>query len=120
MDEFVNSVNRHWDRNDALVLAAFVLWKMNYIHPFVNGNGRTARALSYYVLCVKVGGLINTTPLLPEIIRQNRSELVGILKRIDASLLTGQLDIEPMRSFIERLLVESVPEVAEALKGDAP
>ena len=44
MDDFVNSVNRNWDKADPLVLASLVLWRLNYIHPFINGNGRTARA----------------------------------------------------------------------------
>ena len=46
MDDFVNEVNRHWLSVDSVVLAAYVLWRLNYIHPFINGNGRTARAAS--------------------------------------------------------------------------
>lgn len=53
MDDFVNMVNRNWDRIDPVVLATFVLWRLNNIHPFINGNGRTARAACYYVLCLK-------------------------------------------------------------------
>ncbi|MBC6442565.1 MAG: Fic family protein [Rhodobacteraceae bacterium] len=42
MDDFVNMVNRHWAEWDDFALAAFVLWRLNRIHPFINGNGRTA------------------------------------------------------------------------------
>ncbi|MGH6935150.1 MAG: Fic family protein [Methylocella sp.] len=56
MDDFVNEVNLQWDRTDEVVLASLVLWKLNYIHPFINGNGRTARAACHIVLCVKAGG----------------------------------------------------------------
>ena len=42
-------VNDNWSKS-AVHLAAYVLWKMNWIHPFADGNGRTARAVSYVVL----------------------------------------------------------------------
>lgn len=44
MSAFINEVNHAWQGADTLALAAFVLWKLNRIHPFINGNGRTARA----------------------------------------------------------------------------
>ena len=44
MDDFVNNVNRSWENADPVVLATLVLWRLNNIHPFINGNGRTARA----------------------------------------------------------------------------
>lgn len=55
MEDFVNLVNRMWSEADPVVLAAFVLWQLNYIHPFINGNGRTARAACYFVLCLRLG-----------------------------------------------------------------
>jgi Fic family protein len=33
-------VNENWNLS-AAHLAAYVLWKMNWIHPFADGNGRT-------------------------------------------------------------------------------
>ena len=56
MDDFVNTVNRAWEKADELTLGAYVLWRLNHIHPFINGNGRTARAASYFVICLKLGG----------------------------------------------------------------
>ena len=57
MDDFVNLVNRYWENEDPILLSAFVLWQLNVIHPFINGNGRTAHACCYFVLCVKSGGM---------------------------------------------------------------
>lgn len=56
MDDFVNEINRFWDIQDPLSLASHVLWRLNVIHPFIKGNGRTARAACYYVLCLKIKG----------------------------------------------------------------
>ncbi|UWQ78898.1 Fic family protein [Leisingera sp. S132] len=108
MDDFVNQVNRHWVEQDALVLAAFVLWRLNYIHPFINGNGRTARAACLFVLCVKLGGWLPGTPILPELIRQNRGEYVEIMKAVDASAEKGALDLGALHDFLARLLEQQL------------
>ena len=65
MDDFVNQVNRQWQSSDAILLSSYVLWRLNHIHPFVNGNGRTARAACYFVLCVKSGGWLGGEKYTP-------------------------------------------------------
>ena len=98
MEDFVNSVNRRWDSTDPVALATFVLWRLNNIHPFINGNGRTARAASYYVLCLKAGGWIQGTVILPELIRRERDEYCVALQAahdsfaIVSRLLQEQID----------------------------
>ncbi|VUX45873.1 conserved hypothetical protein [Candidatus Defluviicoccus seviourii] len=109
MDDFVEEVEGLWDGTNALLLASFVLWKLNAIHPFVNGNGRTARAICYYVLCVKSNGLLPGAKILPELIRENRDEYVRILKTTDK--LNSEKDPKFMRDmclFISRLVGEQL------------
>lgn len=106
MDDFVNTVNRIWDSADPIVLAAFVLWRVNLIHPFINGNGRTARAACYFVLCVKAGAWLPGVKLLPELLHDNREEYVEALKRADESAAAGQLDLSVLVQLIQRLLLE--------------
>jgi hypothetical protein len=53
-------INENWKKS-AVHLAAYVLWKMNWIHPFADGNGRTARAVSYVVLSIKLDSLLPGT-----------------------------------------------------------
>ena len=105
MDEFVNSINHYWNEADAVNLAAFSLWRLNNIHPFVNGNGRTARALCYYVFCVKMGGEPRSDLILPERVRRNRDEYIGILRETDTTL-----DLSSLRQFLARLLQEQLDE----------
>jgi Fic family protein len=104
VEDFVNTVNREWDATDAVYLSAFVLWKLNHIHPFINGNGRTARAACYFVLCVKAGGWLPGDVILPELLRRNRHDYVRALKDADGSLLSGGLDISSLHKLISALL----------------
>ena len=83
MNDFVDTINANWQSTDALTLATYALWRINYIHPFRNGNGRTARAVCYYILCVKSGGLLPGRINLIELLRANRAEYVDALREAD-------------------------------------
>jgi Fic/DOC family len=110
MDDFVNRVNRHWEEADPVVMATFVLWRLNHIHPFINGNGRTARAASYFVLCLKSGGLLAGATILPELIKQNRDAYVAALKQVDASL--PALNLAPLHALLQTLLEQQLASAA--------
>ncbi len=107
MDDFVNLVNRYWENEDPVLLSAFVLWQLNVIHPFINGNGRTARACCYFVLCVKSGGWISGKAILPQLLQQHREEYVSALQYADnaAKLKTSNQEaLGPLRDLIRKLL----------------
>lgn len=53
--ELCSYVNDNWARHSRIHLSAFALWRLNWIHPFSNGNGRVARLISYAVLTVHHG-----------------------------------------------------------------
>lgn len=104
MDDFVNTVNRYWETTDTITLAAYVLWKLNHIHPFINGNGRTARAASYFVLCMKLGGWLPGKPILPELLTQDREKYLACLREVDESSKTGSIDFSSLIELISELL----------------
>jgi hypothetical protein len=111
MDDFINLVNRMWEATDAVVLASLVLWRLNWIHPFINGNGRTARAACYFVLCLKAGRWLPGTTILPELIVRERARYVQALQEVDNSLNAGTLDLTPLHTLLSEL-------VGEQLNGD--
>ena len=55
MKEFVSVLNQDWEKYSVTRIAAFTLWKINWIHPFNNGNGRTSRLFSYLLMNMKAG-----------------------------------------------------------------
>jgi len=119
MDDFVNTVNRNWEQTDPVVLASFVLWRINNIHPFINGNGRTARAASYFVLCVKAGGWLPGEVILPELLRQNREEYVAALAVADQSSSSGTVDLSVLHELISRLLTQQMASAGIEAESDS-
>lgn len=107
MDEMVNELNRHWEI-DPVRLGAYGLWRLNWIHPFVNGNGRTARALCYYLLSVRIGTAL-PRPLLPVLINRNRSEYISALDKSTRKFAQGDEDhLNPVVYFLNQIIVEAV------------
>lgn len=86
MDFFVNQINRWWDGTEAKLLAAYALWGLCSIHPFINGNGRTARAACHFVLCMK--GVISplASPTIPDLIIEDRQRYREVLQAADAEV----------------------------------
>jgi Fic family protein len=114
MDDFINWTNRSWQEADPVTLATFALWRVNNIHPFINGNGRTARATAYFALCVKAGGWLPGDIILPELLRRNRPEYVAALKTLDESFRGGKLDLSSLHALLSRLLEEQLKSASGA------
>lgn len=117
MDDFVNQVNRVWESADDVALAAWVLWRLNWIHPFINGNGRTARAACYFVLCLKAGRWLPGTTILPELISRERPRYVQALQVADT---TGG-DLTQLHQLLQDLIQEQLNGAAgNGAPGAAP
>jgi len=108
MDDFVNTVNREWEMADPVGLAAFVLWRLNWVHPFINGNGRTARAACYFVLCVKAQQWLSGATILPELISRERQRYELGLRHADESMVAGAVDLAPLHALLVDLLKEQI------------
>src|SRR5262249_51736284 len=111
MEDFINDVNRQWEKVDPIYLAAYVLWKLNWIHPFINGNGRTARATAYFALCVTSGGWLSGTVILPALLKRERLAQDGALQAADDAFRQGGMNLAPLMQLISLLLEEQLASV---------
>jgi fido (protein-threonine AMPylation protein) len=66
IEEMCDYVNEHWEAATPIHLGAYIMWRLNWIHPFADGNGRTSRILSYVVLSIRAGALLPGTPTIPD------------------------------------------------------
>ena len=107
VEELCDYVNDNWAARSAVHSSAFVMWRLNWIHPFTDGNGRTSRATSYLVLCVHSNMLFPGEMSISEQIVANKGPYYDALEDADARYVVG----EPFR--------EDVVEAMENLVGAA-
>ena len=104
MDRFISFIHENWDNLSPTELAGYGLWRLNWIHPFIEGNGRTARAVCYYLLCVRIGQLLPGRKIVPERIRENREPYYAALQETDKAWDSGHLELSAMEEYMAGLL----------------
>lgn len=92
------------------MLPAYALWRLNWIHPFVEGNGRTARAACYYLMCVRQGRLLPGKKIVPERIRENGQSYYQALQEADRHWKEGHFNVEALAQYLEGLLKAQLDE----------
>lgn len=96
--EFCDIINSQWHDLNLVQLGAYALWRVNWVHPFENGNGRTARQLAYIILCVKSGGMLPGRNTIIAQIKDNRPAYTHALRLADAG------DMGPLEQMITEYL----------------
>jgi Fic/DOC family len=105
-------INTHWEQLSAIHLAAYALWKLNWIHPFVDGNGRTARALSYLILSTRLGTFLPGAPTIPEQLRHHRAQYFDALQAADVAFEQhGRVDVAKIETMLEGMLIQQLTRV---------
>jgi len=99
VDEACDVVHARWDE-DPVLLAAYVLWRICWIHPFEDGNGRTARAASYLVLSVRLGFELPGRLPIPARIKHAPIAYMRALEAADAAWSRGILDVSKMQELL--------------------
>ncbi len=113
MDNFINVVNTNLAASDPVQLASFVLWRLCAIHPFINGNGRTARAAAYFTICLRSGGWLPGKENMVTLLKQHGA-YTSSLKHADASLKNGNLDLVPLNAVVLDCLNQQLASAAPA------
>lgn len=106
-------VNEHWNNKSAVHLCAYVLWKLNWIHPFSDGNGRTARAVAYVVLSTKLDSLLPGSPTIPEQIAGDKKPYYEALEAADSNLKSEKIDVGDLEKMLEGMLAAQLLNAAK-------
>ena len=117
VDDLCDYVNDNWESCTPIHLAAYVMWRLNWIHPFSDGNGRTSRAVSYLVLCVRLGFLLPGQETIPERIAANKFDYYHALDEADARWSEGRLDVSKMEALLEGHLAKQLVSIHELASG---
>ena len=116
--QFLSELHALWPIGDALDLAALCVWRINWIHPFVNGNGRTGIAFAYACLCLKLGAALPRHEIFIEGVTAERAFLLGMrVANRSVAVPGGQPDLGPLKQYLDTVLLRQV-EAARAGTGD--
>jgi Fic family protein len=108
IENMCDYVNDRWGEATAIHLGAFVMWRLNWIHPFADGNGRTARMTSYLVMSIKIGRILAGTPTIPDQIVDNRKPYFDALDAADHACKEGRVDVSKMEDLLSGLLANQL------------
>lgn len=117
--EFCDYINDNWHEKTPFYLSSYAMWKLNWIHPFSDGNGRTARALSYMILCLKLGYILPGSPTIPAQIEEDKSHYIEALEKADESFSHGVIDVSEMENMLKGMLARQLLGIIEAADGNA-
>jgi Fic family protein len=92
------------------------MWRINWIHPFSGGNGRTSRAVSYLALCAKLGYRLPGANTIPDQIVANRKPYYAALDVADSAYSQGKNDVSAMEELLSNLLAIQLSEVLRAAR----
>ena len=87
-------------------LGAYALWRLNWIHPFMEGNGRTARGLMYLVLCLGLNFDPPGTRTVAGLLLEQSQRYYDGLAAADRAYKSNpdQVDVEKLEWLISDLL----------------
>lgn len=118
VEELCDYVNDNWETSTPIHLAAFIMWRLNWIHPFDDGNGRTSRILSFVVLCIKLGYLLPGANTIPDQIVANRIPYFESLEAADAEFKGGKIDVGKMEQLLSNQLAAQLYTIVKDAGGD--
>jgi len=111
VDQFISVIHEIWMIEiHPTVLPAYALWRLNWIHPFIEGNGRTARAACYLLICLRQGTLLPGKKIVPERIREDRQPYYEALQAADRHWANGDFNVEDLAKYLETLLIAQLSE----------
>jgi Fic family protein len=119
VEELCDYVNENWTRYSPIHLAAYILWRLNWIHPFVDGNGRTTRIVSFIVLCIRVGYRLPGSNTIPDQIARHKKPYYEALERADAAYEENQrIDVSAMEGLVSTLLANQLANILKDAGSD--
>jgi fido (protein-threonine AMPylation protein) len=120
VEDMCDYVNESWPTATPIHLAAYVMWRLNWIHPFADGNGRTSRITSYVVLTIKSGFILPGSPTIPDQIVSHRNGYFQALDAADLACKEGRTDVSMMEELLAGMLARQLTEFYRAVGGKLP
>ena len=111
LDGFFSELSERWIGYQPVEAGAFTLWFINWVHPFKNGNGRSARAFCYASMAMKMGYVPPGEKTVPELIKQDKNDdeyQLALRVADEAYKVTGKPDLSALETLLDRLIGEQL------------
>lgn len=108
VESLCDYVNDNWEKKSAIHLAAYILWRTNWIHPFSDGNGRTARIVSNLILCAHTKTELPGVPTIPEQISLAKKPYYKALEEADRNFRKGEIDVSELEELLGACLAHQL------------
>lgn len=82
-----------WQTEDPIHAATFLLWRLNWIHPFMDGNGRTARAAAVYCLGKYKGEMLSNSGNFVRDVLDKKEDYWAALEDADEQWRVGERNL---------------------------
>jgi Fic family protein len=118
IEDMCDYINDRWKSASPIHLSAYAMWRLNWIHPFSDGNGRTSRIISYIVLCISTGSRLPGCPTIPDHIVENRQPYFDALEDADQKFDSEKsVDVGMMEILLKSLLAKQLISVITKAAG---
>jgi len=117
LDDFFLYLNENFETASTFHLAAYALWKITWIHPFFECNGRTARTFSYFIICIKEGLWLPGDITVHTLISERIDEYYEYLAAADLHHEeTGGIDVSALEKYITQLTFAQIELPSESVE----
>jgi fido (protein-threonine AMPylation protein) len=117
IEDLCDYLNENRGAKSPIHLSAYVMWNLNWIHPFTDGNGRTSRILSYVVLCIEMRNIILGESTIPDQIVKNRVPYFDALEDADRRFKEGAIDVSAMERLLSGMFAKQLTDLYEKAAG---
>lgn len=118
VEDMCDYISSNWDTKTSVHLSAYVLWRINWIHPFSDGNGRTARVVANLILCSHARKELPGDLTIPEQIARNKKPYYKALEAADFELKKGRIDLSALENLLNSLLANQLYDFYRKISGD--
>jgi len=114
VEDMCEWIETRWSTKSAVALCAYTMWRLNWIHPFSDGNGRTSRAVAYLVLCIRAGDRLPGRLTIPEQIAADKKPYYDALEQWDEAADAADPDLTVLEALLQSGLVQQLGSAFDA------
>ncbi|HVT53099.1 MAG TPA: Fic family protein [Dongiaceae bacterium] len=118
IENMCDYVNDNWSAKSPIHLAAYIMWRLNWIHPLMTAMDER-RAQSHISCCVLGGGMaLPGRNTIPEQISTNKEPYYKALERADEADRAGNVDVSALEALMSDYLAAQLVGIFNSVQAN--